>query len=65
VPTLAGEETADEIDVGDLSDEFINADIFNGPDIPIPPGYAMRGRLFAVGYMRGLIDATRGNYDQH
>ena len=58
VPTLAGETTESTVDVPEIPDDAITADTFNGMDIPIPPGYAMRGRLFAVGYMRGLIDAT-------
>lgn len=58
VPTLAGETTAATIDDGALGANEITPDTYNGPDIPIPPGYAMMGRLFAVGYMRGLIDAT-------
>ena len=58
VPTLAGETTMDEIEVNTVAENGIDADTYNGPDVPIPPGYAMRGRLFAVGYMRGLMDAT-------
>ncbi len=58
VPTLAGESTVDAIDVGVLPPAAITPDTYNGPDIPVPPGYAMMGRLFAVGYMRGLIDAA-------
>lgn len=57
-PTLAGESTASTIDYGGLDAEAITPDTYNGADIPVPPGYAMMGRLFAVGYMRGLIDAA-------
>jgi mannonate dehydratase len=57
VPTLAGETTEAEIEVPEISDDLIDADTFNGADTPVSPGYAMRGRLFAVGYMRGLMDA--------
>jgi len=59
VPTLAGESTETTIDLQEVPEESITADTYNGANIPIPPGYAMRGRLYGVGYMRGLMEATR------
>lgn len=57
VPTLAGETTQDMIELLEMPEDQITADTYNGPDTPVPPGYAMRGRLYAIGYMRGLMDA--------
>lgn len=59
VPTMAGETIDDMIDAEAIAYADITADTFNGPDTPVQPGYTMLGRLFAVGYMRGLIDATK------
>lgn len=58
VPTLAGETTVGSIELHEVPDEEITADTYNGAEVPVWPGYAMRGRLFAVGYMRGLMDAA-------
>ena len=54
VPELVGEHTGDIVGPKIPSDQ-ITVDTFNGTDIPVPPGYTMMGRLFAVGYMRGLM----------
>ncbi|MAE65366.1 MAG: mannonate dehydratase [Phycisphaeraceae bacterium] len=58
VPVLAGEAPDMGMDFTQPPTSQIDADTFNGPDVPVPPGYTMLGRLYAVGYMRGLIEAA-------
>lgn len=58
VPALEGEVFETNITVPAIPIDQIDADTFNGPDTPVPPGYTMLGRLYAVGYMRGLIEAV-------
>ena len=62
VPVLEGESADLESTAPPPHDSEIAVDVntYNGPDIPVPPGYTMLGRLYAVGYMRGLIHAVRG-----
>jgi mannonate dehydratase len=58
VPALEGEVFETNISVPAIPIDQIDAETFNGPDTPVPPGYTMLGRLYAVGYMRGLIEAV-------
>ena len=55
---MEGESHESDLQVPDISADQIDADIFNGPSTPVPPGYTMLGRLHAVGYMRGLMEAV-------
>ena len=57
VPMLEGETASATVQVPFRGAGEITIDTHNGPDVPVPPGYTMLGRLFAVGYMRGLIEA--------
>ena len=59
VPTLAGEEAWADFQPEALPEEEITVDTFNGPEGPVSAGYTMLGRLFAVGYMKGLIEAAQ------
>jgi mannonate dehydratase len=59
VPVLEGENPDMELDYTLPPREQIDVDTFNGPDVSVPPGYTMLGRLYAVGYMRGLMEATK------
>lgn len=60
VPTLDGEAIADSLGFTLPPNEQITADTFNSATATPMAGYTMLGRLYAVGYMRGLIDATWG-----
>jgi len=57
-PTLEGEQPDADLSVPTIPADQVNADTFNGSDVPVQPGYTMLGRLYAVGYMRGLIEAV-------
>ena len=58
VPMLAGETAAGPMAVAQPLPEKIDVDTFNGPDVAVSPGYTTLGRLYAVGYMRGLMEAA-------
>lgn len=59
VPILVGEASSEHVVAPIKSDPSqITLNTYNAPDGPAPAGYTMLGRLFAVGYMRGLIEAA-------
>ena len=58
VPVLAGERPADDLLVPTVEHDRITTETYNPSDGPAPPGYTMLGRLHAIGYTQGLIEAT-------
>ena len=59
VPVLAGEEALADFQAEAIPEEEITVDTYNATERPVSAGYTMLGRLFAVGYMKGLIEATQ------
>lgn len=59
VPMLEGDEGSEDVSFVLPPADRINVDTFNGPNVVPSPGYTMAGRLFAVGYLRGLIEAAQ------
>ncbi len=59
VPVLEGEEAWADFQAEAVPEEEITVDTFNASEGPVSAGYTMLGRLFAVGYMKGLIEAAQ------
>ena len=59
MPLLEGEENTAPLTVPEGPRGEVAWDTYNSADAPVPAGYSMMGRLYAVGYMRGLNESVQ------